>query len=165
MIEVVSLAGSSILELTLNQHTQFTHKIFRGSGENGDNKGEEAISSANDESFTLEMRSLLSEEFRWKGKLKGVKEGVAALQSSKNKVAFDSLKTTAQALHFAKTSLTSELDWKFAQIMFGITTSYRRESDGTLSVKLEGELNDVPLFEQVRIRQSTFFGGELLPCV
>ena len=111
------------------------------------------------------MRSLLSEEFRWKGKLKGVKEGVAALQSSKNKVAFDSLKTTAQALHFAKTSLTSELDWKFAQIMFGITTSYRRESDGTLSVKLEGELNDVPLFEQVRIRQSTFWGRTASLCV
>ena len=36
------------------------------------------------------------------------------------------------------------------QTMFGISTSYRREaSDGSLSVKIEGELHGVPLFEQL----------------
>ena len=33
--------------------------------------------------------------------------------------------------------------------MFGVKTFYRREEDGSLSLKLEGELKDVPLFEQV----------------
>ena len=36
------------------------------------------------------------------------------------------------------------------QTLFGVSTSYRREtSDGSLSVKIEGELHGVPLFEQL----------------
>ena len=35
------------------------------------------------------------------------------------------------------------------QTLFGITTSYRREADGSLSIRIEGELHDVPLFEQL----------------
>ena len=32
---------------------------------------------------------------------------------------------------------------------FGITTYYRREEDESLSIKLEGEVKDAPLFEQI----------------
>ena len=32
-----------------------------------------------------------------------------------------------------------------------MTTYYRREDDGSLSIKLEGSLKDVPLFDQVAI--------------
>ncbi|KAL7496048.1 hypothetical protein ACHAWT_004346 [Skeletonema menzelii] len=42
--------------------------------------------------------------------------------------------------------------WILAQTLFGITTYYRREPiDNSLSIKIEGELNDsnVPLFEQI----------------
>lgn len=39
--------------------------------------------------------------------------------------------------------------WTLAQTMFGVTTFYRREGDGSLSIKLEGELKGSPLFEQV----------------
>lgn len=35
------------------------------------------------------------------------------------------------------------------QTLFGISTSYRREADGSLSIKIEGELHGVPLFEQL----------------
>lgn len=42
-------------------------------------------------------------------------------------------------------------DWTFASLHFGITTYYRREDDGSLSVKLEGELTGVPLFEQIAV--------------
>ena len=35
--------------------------------------------------------------------------------------------------------------------MFGIETFYRREEDGSLSLKLQGEVSDVPLFEQLCI--------------
>ena len=38
-----------------------------------------------------------------------------------------------------------------AQTLFGVTTYYRREDDGSLSVKLEGRLEDVPLFDQVAV--------------
>ena len=35
------------------------------------------------------------------------------------------------------------------QTLFGVSTSYRREADDSLSVKIEGELHGVPLFEQL----------------
>jgi hypothetical protein len=35
--------------------------------------------------------------------------------------------------------------------MFGVTTYYRKEPDGSLSIKLEGKLEGVPLFEQVAV--------------
>lgn len=35
------------------------------------------------------------------------------------------------------------------QTLFGVSTSYRRESDDSLSVKIEGELHGIPLFEQL----------------
>jgi hypothetical protein len=41
--------------------------------------------------------------------------------------------------------------WTLAQTLFGVTTYYRRESDGSLSIKLEGELKGIPLFEQVAV--------------
>ena len=37
------------------------------------------------------------------------------------------------------------------QTLFGVSTSYRREADGSLSVKIEGELRGVPLFEQLAV--------------
>lgn len=40
-------------------------------------------------------------------------------------------------------------EWTFASTHFGITTYYRREEDKSLSVKLEGEMKGIPLFEQV----------------
>ena len=42
-------------------------------------------------------------------------------------------------------------DWTLAQTLFGVTTYYRREQDGSLSIKLEGRLDGVPLFEQVAV--------------
>ena len=42
-------------------------------------------------------------------------------------------------------------DWTLAQTLFGVTTYYRREDDGSLSIKLEGQLDGVPLFEQVAV--------------
>lgn len=42
-----------------------------------------------------------------------------------------------------------DADWIFASQHFGIHTFYRKETDDSLSIKLEGQLNNVPLFEQV----------------
>lgn len=41
--------------------------------------------------------------------------------------------------------------WTLAQTLFGITTYYRHESDGSLSVKIEGQLEGVSLFDQVAV--------------
>ncbi|GKY99318.1 hypothetical protein MPSEU_000886900 [Mayamaea pseudoterrestris] len=49
----------------------------------------------------------------------------------------------------AKQNLSVDDDWTYACHHFGITTHYRREADKSLSVKLEGDLIDVPLFEQI----------------
>lgn len=42
-------------------------------------------------------------------------------------------------------------DWTLAQTIFGVTTYYRREKDGSLSIKLEGDMKGIPLFEQVAV--------------
>ena len=51
----------------------------------------------------------------------------------------------------AKSDLQTSASWTLAQISQGISTSYRKESDGTLSIKLEGDLEGVPLFEQLAV--------------
>jgi hypothetical protein len=52
-------------------------------------------------------------------------------------------------LHTAQRNLNENSDWTFASKHFGITTYYRREKDNSLSIKLEGEMKDVPLFDQI----------------
>lgn len=49
----------------------------------------------------------------------------------------------------AQQNLNLDEDWILASSHFGVKTYYRREEDQSLTVKLEGELKDVPLFEQV----------------
>ena len=51
----------------------------------------------------------------------------------------------------AKQNLTIDDDWIKAQTLFGITTYYRREPDDSLSIKLEGHLSGIPLFEQLAV--------------
>jgi hypothetical protein len=51
----------------------------------------------------------------------------------------------------AQKDLNINDDWTLAQTLFGVTTYYRREEDDSLSIKLEGQLEGVPLFEQVAI--------------
>ena len=52
----------------------------------------------------------------------------------------------------AKQNLNDNEDWTLAQTMFGITTWYRREpEDNSLSIKMEGVMDGVPLFEQVAV--------------
>jgi hypothetical protein len=51
----------------------------------------------------------------------------------------------------AKADLNVNSDWTLAQTLFGVTTYYRREDNGSLSIKLEGQLEGVALFEQVAV--------------
>ena len=51
----------------------------------------------------------------------------------------------------AKKNLDVNDDWTLAQTLFGVTTYYRHESDGSMSIKLEGRTNDCSLFDQVAV--------------
>ena len=51
----------------------------------------------------------------------------------------------------AKQNLDVDDDWTLAQTLFGVTTYYRREDDGSLSIKMEGKLEGTPLFDQVAV--------------
>jgi len=113
--------------------------------------------ASSSDDFLVTMRNLLCADLRWSGKMKNVNEGLAVLNTSSNVAKYEALDTTARRLHSAKSSLTSKLDWTIGQVAFGITTSYRREANGTLTLKMEGDLDDVPLFEQLCVLREIDF--------
>ena len=51
----------------------------------------------------------------------------------------------------ARQNLLDDNHWTLAQTLFGITTYYRNETNGTLSIKMEGQLEGVSLFDQVAV--------------
>jgi len=55
----------------------------------------------------------------------------------------------------AKKSLNVNDDWTLAQTIFGVTTYYRRELDGSLSIKLEGRVKDASLYDQFAVIRET----------
>jgi len=55
----------------------------------------------------------------------------------------------------AKKSLNVNDDWTLAQTIFGVTTYYRRELDGSLSIKLEGRVKDASLYDQFAVMRET----------
>lgn len=42
-------------------------------------------------------------------------------------------------------------DWQHATTLFGVETSYKMGDEGSIWVKLEGEMQDLPLFEQLAV--------------
>ena len=51
----------------------------------------------------------------------------------------------------AKLNINNDDDWTLAQSLFGVTTFYRHEQDGSMSIKLEGPVKDCSLFDQVAV--------------
>jgi len=68
-----------------------------------------------------------------------------------NQQKIETLQHRCRLFRKAQKSLTEKEEWVLASAHFGIDTYYRREDDGTLSLKLEGEMKDIPLFEQVAV--------------
>mmetsp|Transcript_10771 Transcript_10771/g.26036 ORF Transcript_10771/g.26036 Transcript_10771/m.26036 type:complete len:857 (-) Transcript_10771:500-3070(-) len=68
-----------------------------------------------------------------------------------NQKQLDSLQERCDMFRQAKQNLDVDDDWTLAQTMFGVTTYYRREDDGSLSIKMEGRLEGTALFEQVAV--------------
>lgn len=74
-------------------------------------------------------------------------------------------KKKAKLFREARDNLKKNADWTLAQTLFGVTTHYRREDDGSLSIKLEGEMSDVPLFEPVCVLREIDLHCTWAPCV
>lgn len=69
----------------------------------------------------------------------------------KNQSKLDDLSARCRMFAKAKENLLDDNHWTFAQTMFGVTTYYRHEEDGSLSIKIEGRLEGVSLFDQVAV--------------
>lgn len=57
----------------------------------------------------------------------------------------------AELFKRARNELQKNDAWVLSQTLFGVTTYYRKEADGSLSLKMEGRLEGVPLFDQVAV--------------
>lgn len=57
----------------------------------------------------------------------------------------------AAVIQRAKANLDHDEGWTRSQKHFGVATYYKRQEDGSVSLKLECELSGVPLFEQVAV--------------
>jgi len=51
----------------------------------------------------------------------------------------------------AKKNLDINDDWTLAQTLFGVTSYYRHESDGSMSIKMVGPISDCSLFDQLAV--------------
>jgi len=68
---------------------------------------------------------------------------------AKNRTVLETLEKRANVFKRAKKKIQKNDDWILSQTLFGVTTYYRREKDNSLSIKMEGILKGVPLFEQI----------------
>lgn len=59
--------------------------------------------------------------------------------------------TKAALFRRALIKLQTNDQWILSQTSHGITTYYRKETDGSLSIKMEGRMEGVPLFDQVAV--------------
>eukprot|EP00980_Cylindrotheca_fusiformis_P028160 scaffold22583_cov106-Cylindrotheca_fusiformis.AAC.31 len=78
-----------------------------------------------------------------------VEQARALFEEKKNELS--RLVDRCEMFQKAKQNLDVDDDWTLAQTLFGVTTYYRRESDGSLSIKMEGRLSGTSLFEQVAV--------------
>ncbi len=69
----------------------------------------------------------------------------------RNKEIITQMEERCQLFKRAKKNLTLNDDWTLGHTLFGVTTYYRHESDGSLSIKLEGRVDDCSLFDQVAV--------------
>ena len=65
------------------------------------------------------------------------------------------LQELAKTFKNAERNLTDDKDFIFSNERRGIKTSYRHEADNTLTVKLEGVLKDVSIFEEIAVLRET----------
>ena len=53
--------------------------------------------------------------------------------------------------------------WLLGSVLFGNTTHYKLQEDGTMTVRLEGEFDDMPLFEQLAVIHEVDLFQEWMP--
>ena len=75
----------------------------------------------------------------------------ARLFASDNEKEFYKLQQHAYIFQRAKINATQDDDWIQCHVHHNVVSSYRREEDGSLSLKVEGDISGLPLFEQVAV--------------
>lgn len=75
----------------------------------------------------------------------------ARIYLAKHRQLLETLEKRAGVFKRARKALQKNDDWILSQTLFGVTTYYRREKDNSLSIKMEGKLEGVPIFEQVAV--------------
>ena len=106
------------------------------------------LKSANRISFNKKQREKEAAEAAAKAAVDQEYIDARALLDEKRET-LEILEHRCRLFRAAQKNLTEQEEWTLASTHFGISTYYRREKDETLSLKLEGEMNDIPLFEQV----------------
>ena len=82
-----------------------------------------------------------------------------------NQEALERLSNLCRLFRRVQENMNSENeDWVFASSHFGIQTFYRKEPDGSLTIKLEGEMKDCPLFEQLCVVKEVDLHHRWAPC-
>jgi len=56
-----------------------------------------------------------------------------------------------------------DASWVLGSTLFGTTTHYRLEDDGTMTLRMEGELDNLPLFEQLAVINEVDLFKEWIP--
>lgn len=74
------------------------------------------------------------------------------------------LRDKVEICHQAFRDLGSDDSWRFAQEYWGITTHYRTKDDGSLTVRLQGELSGSSVFDQVRSAYLTIMSWIYIMC-
>ncbi|KAL7566764.1 hypothetical protein ACA910_019362 [Epithemia clementina (nom. ined.)] len=110
------------------------------------NKASRRRSSVKKEGQTRRKSAQQQKEHDEKEKLE-MQEAKSLLEA--NQVRLDKLENRCRLFRKAQKNLQEESEWILASTLFGIETYYRREPDESLSLKLQGEVTDIPLFEQV----------------
>lgn len=105
-----------------------------------------------EESRTGSYRSIRKKHKRKRSSSKkALDKKQAAELLENNKEIVQKMEDRCQLFKRVKKNLDVHDDWTLAQTLFGVTTYYRHEKDGSMSIKLEGPVNECSLFDQVAV--------------
>eukprot|EP00554_Chaetoceros_debilis_P010048 CAMPEP_0194106706 /NCGR_PEP_ID=MMETSP0150-20130528/6688_1 /TAXON_ID=122233 /ORGANISM="Chaetoceros debilis, Strain MM31A-1" /LENGTH=1103 /DNA_ID=CAMNT_0038794923 /DNA_START=135 /DNA_END=3443 /DNA_ORIENTATION=- len=137
---------------TIETHLKFT-QVDNDDDDNDGNNGDasdESGSNSNSNSGNSDNNVGVQEERRRDPS--NIQLAIQFMNIPKNAQIFQKLQQHAMIFLRAKRNASSDdTSWTPCLHHNGITSSYRREEDGSLSLKVEGEINGLPLFEQVAV--------------
>jgi len=116
----------------------------------GANSNDSSKISKNQRPFKTRKRIMIKRQKNSK-KVFDERKAMALQLLDKSKDIVKKMEDRCRLLKEAKKNLDINNGWTLAQTLFGVTTYYRHESDGSMSIKLEGRVSDCSLFDQVAV--------------